>query len=240
MPRYLRYTTFRPGELEAKLRELSPHASPLPGVTSVTHSRSGTAVTKSHEFAVTFPDLTSGTCRYERLAPKWHRFHFTYGDGERLPPVRWDKEMAGDLPSLEKQGRELTPLCFTAAVERERKDYFLRASEPSDGSRKRRPERSQMLAKMAKVRAGKYAVCYVHGGSPSPHGVYFSTLEEANRAWKGETDRHRRIVACCNRLDRCWESPKFNPLYAEIGLRDRLGRPLPHEEVPPVEKGEDG
>ncbi len=234
MPRYLRYTTFAPGELEARLRELSPHASPLSGpvsgVTSVTHSRSGAAVTKAHEFTVTFPDLTSGTCRYERLAPKWHRFHFTYGDGTRLPYAIWDKGLMGDLPTLEEKGQELTARCFVEAVERERKEYFLRASEPSDGTRKRRPEVSRMKADAAKANAGKYALCYLRDGSLCPFGVHFSTLEKANEVWKQQTDRHRMIVACCNRLDRCWEVPRFNSLYAEMGRRDRLGNPLEIEE----------
>ena len=229
MPRYLRYTTFRPGELEARLRELSPHASPLSlpvsGVTSVTHSRSGAAVTKAHEFTVTFPDATQGTGRYERLAPKWHRFHFTYGDGTRLPYVLWDKGLAGDLSSLEEKGQELTARCFAEAVERERKDYFLRASEPSDGTRKRRPEVSRMKADLAKANAGKYALCLRVGDFLMTQSALYSTLERANDAWR-ELGDPRLVVACGNRLDRCWEVPKFNPLYAEMGRRDRLGNSL--------------
>ena len=229
MTRYLRYTTFAPGELERRLRELSPHASlvSLPGsVPSVTHSRSGEAVTKAHEFTVTFPDHTTGTCRYERLAPKWHRFHFDYEDGTRLPSVMWEKGLANDLSSLEAKGQELAARCFAEAVLRERKEYFCRASEPSDGTRKRRPEVFRMKAEMAKAKAGIYVLCYPRNGVLSSFGAHFSTLEEANHSWRQQTDRHRMVVACCNRLDRCWECPKFNPLYAEIGRRDRLGRPL--------------
>ncbi len=233
MPRYLRYTTFRPGELEARLRELSPHALPLSlpvsGVPSVTHS-CGAAVTKAHEFTVTFPDLTSGTCRYERLAPKWHRFHFTYGDGTRLPYVLWDKGLAGDLTSLEEKGQELAVRCFAEAVERERKEYFCRASEPSDGSRERRPEVSRMKADAAKAIAGKYALCTRIGDNLMTQSALYPTLERANDAWR-ELGNPRLLVACGNRLDRCWELPKFNPLYAEMGRRDRLGNPLEIEET---------
>ena len=239
MTRYLRYTTFAPGELERRLRELSPHAASvsLPGsVPTMTHSRSGAAVTKAHAFTVTFPDQTSGTCRYERRAPKWHRFDFAYGDGEPMPWRASIEALGGGLLFIERKGQELARMSFDEAVERERREYFCRATEPKDGSRKRRPDLFRLKAGVAKENAGKYALCGRIGDYLRVVSPLYETLERANEAWRQQTDRQKMVVACCNRLDRCWEVLKFNPLYAEIGLRDRRGRPL--ELVPPTDVSE--
>lgn len=218
MPRHLRYTSFRPGELEARLRELSPQASfslPEP------NGRTGqTLLIKGHTFAVSFPDRQTGTCRYERGGPRWHLFHFTYHDGAAMPRQCCSTALANDLASIEEKGNEFAAACYLEAIRVERDDTFRRASEPSDGSRKKHPERYRMKAAKAKELAGKYAL-----GTRSLNvllvvGSHYDDIEAANAAWREKADA-RLVVACCNRLDRCWDLPKYNTLYADFDPRSQ-------------------
>src|SRR5690242_6040821 len=126
MPRHLRYTTFAPGELEQRLRELAPQAEfALPALSG---SGNGRSLLKAHTFPVTFPDGQPGTCRYERGGPRWHLFHFTYGDGSGMPrQVRLDR-LANDPAAIEAQGNALAEACYQEAIQVERKDWFQRAS----------------------------------------------------------------------------------------------------------------
>lgn len=104
-------------------------------------------------------------------------------------------------------------LAFQEAILWEKRDRFCRASESTDGARKKDPSRYQMSAKAAKAQAGKYAVCQRLGSGEKllPASSLYETIEEANDAWRrlGES---KYVVACCNRLDRCWDTPKYNPM----------------------------
>lgn len=215
MPRTLRYTTFAPGELEARLRELAPKAEfavPLP-----TSSGNGNRL-KAHTFAVRFPDGKEGTCRYERGGPRWHLFWFTYGDGTRMPRQVCTERMGNDPTAMEARGRELASACYREAMALERKDRFQRASEYKDGSRKKHPALYRMKAAHAKQQAGKYALCQRSGEVLFVVGPVRDTLEAANADWR-ERHNPRLVVGCCCRLDRCWQLPKFNLLYAECDPR---------------------
>jgi hypothetical protein len=120
--------------------------------------------------------------------------------------------------TIEAKGRELATSCYQEAIRRERQDYFQRASEPSDGSRKKRPEKYRMKAAKAKEWAGLYAVCAHSGDYLLVVGTLYQSIEKANADWRERGDT-RLVVGCCNRLDRCWDIPRFNPLYAECEMR---------------------
>lgn len=217
MARYQRYTTFPPGELEACLQEICPGASMSLPASGSTETPRGPRLT-THTFAVTFVDRQRGSCRYERCGARYHRYHYTYVDGVRMPVQRHFERLAGYLPDIEIKGQELAGACYREAIVEERKDYFQRASEPSDKSRKRRPEKFALKPAQAKEWAGRYAVGRFLNGLFSVESVLYDALDKANGEWRKRSDS-RLVVACCNRLDRCWEVPKFNPLYADVEMR---------------------
>ena len=175
MPTYPRYLTFRPKELEARLRELDPTGHfPVTSMTAAaaSGSASGSAglpgrgrLLKSHSCPVSFPDGQTGTCAYTRGGPAWHLFRFTHqgtdGAARLLPVLHMTERVSNDLDSIEEAAKRLASVAYTAAIRRERTDYFQRASE--GGGRKRRPERCQMKTERARQLAGKYApVSYTH------------------------------------------------------------------------------
>ena len=207
-----RYTTFAEGELETRMKEMAPDARFISIPRSEGPGRPGSAtLTKEHRFTVTLPDGTQSCCRYERFGSQYHRFHYAYHDASPLPRQNLFERLANDAASIEGKGQELASACFRDAILRERREYFARASEPSDGRRKRRPEKYRMNAKTAKTLGGYYALCHRTQNGLLPLGVAYATLERANAALK-ENPQPNVVVACCNRLDRCWEVPKFNPL----------------------------
>jgi hypothetical protein len=220
MAKFPRYTSFKPGELETALREIAPDAIFVPtGQASgpSPHSR----LIKEYTFAVTYPDGVEGSCRYERGGPTWHLYHFLYRNGAPLPRQTVTSRLGNDIASIEAKGRERVAACYQEAIRRERETYFQRASEPSDGSRKKRPDRYCMKADKAKELSGLYAVCRVTRERLWVEGTMYRDLEKANAEWRERGDI-RLVVACCNRLDRCWEVMRFNPLYAEVDPRDRF------------------
>lgn len=227
MATYPRYLSFSPGELEARLRELgnnSPHHA-FVGLAPHANSRAGNGaprkgrLLKSHSCPVTFPDGRSGCCHYLRGGPAWHIFRYDYDDGgTRLPAQHETRRLENDVASIERVARERASSAFAEAILRERKEYFQRASESAE--RQKHPERFQMKPLRAKALAGKYAVCHRIGQRLLPLGKAHVRLEDANREW--QVDRASNpllVVACCNRLDRCWELPQFNPLYATLDAR---------------------
>ena len=218
-----RYTTFADGELETRLREMAPEARfiSIPRSEGAGRTGSGTLL-KEHRFTVTLPDGTESPCRYDRLGSQYHRFSYAYHDGTALPRQNVFERLANDVKSIEEKGKQLASACFRDAIERERRDYFARASEPSDGSRKRCPEKYRMSAKTAKKLGGYYALCHRTQNGLLPFGVAYATLEKANAALL-ETDRPNVVVACCNRLDRRWEEPKFNPQRKEKPQKEERG-----------------
>jgi len=242
MPTYPRYLTYRPNELEARLRELDPTGQfPVPSLTAVNGAASSVGsgafpgrsrLVKSHSCPVAFPDGQEGTCTYTRGGPAWHQFRFTHqgtdGAARFLPVLHMTERVGNDLGSIEEAAKRLASLAYTAAIRRERTDYFQRASE--GGGRKRRPERCQMKTERARVLAGRYALCRAlgttAGGKLLPVSATFESLDAVNEAWREKGDRNL-VVACCNRLDRCWELPRYNPLYATFDPRPRL-RPCFH------------
>ena len=229
MPTYPRYLTYRPEQLEARLRELDPTGQfPVPSLTAVSGAANSVGsgalpgrsrLVKSHSCPVSFPDGQEGTCAYTRGGPAWHQFRFTHngpdGASTSLPALHMTERVGNDRASIEEAAKRLASVAYTAAIGRERTDYFQRASE--GGGRKRRPERCQMKTERARQLAGKYALCRplgtTAGGKLLPVSTTFESLDAVNEAWREKGDRNL-VVACCNRLDRCWELPRYNPLYA--------------------------
>jgi hypothetical protein len=220
VPKQLRYTSFKPGELEQRLREFAPQSA---GTIPLTNGRGNGSLCKSHAFAVAFPDGKSGTCCYERKGPSWHEFRYAYADGVNMPRQLFMERLGNDVGSIERKGGEMAQACYLEAMRAERDNYFRRASEPSDGNRKKRPERYGMKAQRAKEIAGLYALCRMWNGSLAPVGTLYEEIEKANQAWR-ETGDAKLVVACCNRLDRCWDVPRYNTLYAEFDLREASER----------------
>jgi hypothetical protein len=247
--RYPQYLTFGPGKLEEEVRQRMhlPPGAPLPALPPTTASRpvGRGQIHRSHRFTVTYPDGQTGTCSYERKGPAWHVFRYVYtfgGKEDALPHLHHTHPLAsaaGDgaaqvaaIAVIEAKGQVLAERSFKEAIERERQNYFARASEPTDGSREKDPSKYRMSAKRAKELGGKYALCYrsPQTGHLIPlAGPTYEKIEEANDAWR-EMRAHRRardpemtqtVVGCCNRLDRCWELPRFNPLYKEHDSRQQ-------------------
>lgn len=218
MARYPRYTTFRPEELQEQMKSLCPEGTPHLSMEQVFP---GTSRIKCHTFSVTFPDGQQGTCHYERRASQWHNFRFQYADGVWMPYQSWNQTLQGDHSLIEQKGRELAAACYWEAIYRERKNYFQRSSEPSDGSRKKRPEKYRMKPAEAKAQAGKYALCERLGENYYPISPLFDEIDQANTLWREKGDP-TLVVACCNRLDRCWTIPRYNSLYAEHDPRPAI------------------
>jgi len=184
-----------------------------PGVTNAPATRS--RLFKSHHFPVEYPDGSTGECRYTRLGLRSHQFRFVYPDGKELPSRQYvGTLLVGGAPAVEEAGRDRVERAFKEAIAHERIFYFARVSLPSDGSRYLNPERYRLRAGKAKRLGGKYALCVLIGCHLVQHSRPFETLEEANAAW-GEGNRNDLYVACCNRLDRRWELPRYNPLYKD-------------------------
>lgn len=215
--RYPRYLSFSAGELEARLQELgtasagrSKVSQPIPPLTGVpTSGRS--KLLKSHSCPVVFPDGHTGCCHYVRGGPAWHVFRYEYEDGTSLPAQHTALRLQNDVASIEHAARTGAALAYGDAITREQREYFQRASET--GGRRKHPERFQMKALRAKALSGKYAVCRPLGKKLLPLGGAHDRLEDANVEWQAEHGGNPLlVVACCNRLDRCWEVPRFNPL----------------------------
>jgi hypothetical protein len=216
MPTYPRYLTYRQGELEARLRELGKAGrGSVALLTRVGQERRDIAgrgrLRKSHSCPVSFPDGQEGTCSYTRGGPAWHLFRYDHG-GTTLPVQHLTERIGNDLASIEAAARRLAEAAYAQAILRERREYFQRATET--GGRKKHPERFQMKAARAKALSGRYAVCRRVGDNLLPVGRTHDVLEEANAEWRERRDP-RLVVACLNRLDRCWEMPRFNPLYGQ-------------------------
>jgi hypothetical protein len=201
MPTYPRYLTYahRQEELAARLRELDPTGQvSVASLTAAANSSSngggkesaGTTgrsrLIKSHSCPVCFPDSRTGTCAYSRGGPAWHQFRFTYGMdgmGTSLPVQNLTERLGNDRASIEAAARRLAEAAYAAAIQRERKEYFQRASE--GGGRKRRPERCQMKADRAKQLAGRYAVCQRVGSRRLlPVAGTHERLDDANAEWR--------------------------------------------------------
>lgn len=165
---------------------------------------------KHHQGSVTFPDNTEGTFSYERLAPAWHRFHFHYSDGTKMPRQYLTDPLTNDPRSIERKAQEIAEKAYRAAIEEERRDYFCRASE-SPG-RKRKRLGFQFRADRAKEIAGKYALCVQVGQRLIPVSPLFDSITKAHEAWK---EQRHLVIGCANRLDRRWETPKYNSAHAD-------------------------
>lgn len=173
------------------------------------------------------------------ICPAWHLFRYVYCDGVWLPYVDYSFRLDGGESVLRAKAQELAAQSYRLAIAKERKDYFQRATEPSDGSRIRRPEKYQLSAETAKANAGYYAVCkQTEGGVLILSSVLYQNIENANAEWRERNDISLRVL-CCNRLDRCWELPRYNLLYKEHDPRDWLSplaqvpdAPWEEEELP--------
>lgn len=207
MREFARFVTLTPEE-----RQRVGYAEP--GVTNAPATRS--RLFKSHHFPVEYPDGSTGECRYTRLGLRSHQFRFVYQDGKELPSRQYvGTVLVGGAPAVEAAGRERVERAFKEAILHERIFYFARVSLPSDGSRYLNPERYRMKAGKAKTLGGKYALCVPVGRHLVQHSRPFETLEQANAAWQERGGKSDLYVACCNRLDRRWELPRYNPLYKD-------------------------
>ena len=218
-PAFAPYTTFKPGELEQALQQIATAEAGAAAAAAALSNASFPArpgrLLKEHACAVSYPDGRDGACRYERLGPAYHRFVFTHADGTPLARQWWTRPLENSVKAIEHKAGELAPLAFATAIERERKEYFCRASESHE--RKKQPERYQMTAERARHVAGKYALCRPLGEAGQalvPVTAAFTSLDVVNALWR-QTGDPRLVVACGNRLDRCWERPRYNPLYGE-------------------------
>jgi hypothetical protein len=228
MRRFPRYTTFRFGELEQALSQLTKKGA----WPSAPNRRGASPILRELTCAVTFPDGREGKCTYDRRAANWHLFRYQYCDDVWMPYVNWGFRLEGGEEEIRAKAQELAAEAYRLAILREKKDYFQRASEPSDGSRKRDPTKYQLSSAAAKANAGYYAVCkpLSRGGAYILSPVLYKDIESANQEWRERHDT-RLHVLCCNRLDRCWELPRYNTLYAEHDPREWLPLlPQPDEE----------
>lgn len=171
---------------------------------------------KEHACTVALPDGTEGACRYERLGPACHRFDYRYGDGSFLSRQYVTKPLGNAaIADVEAKARELAAAAFDEAMEHERKDYFARVTEPTDGSRKKNPSLYCLDAEKAKEHGGKYALCMPLGnGRLLRVSSVVTTFSEIAVKWRNRTNA-AFVVGCCNRLDRRWEMPRLNPLHTE-------------------------
>jgi len=214
-----RFLTFASGELESLMRRIGKRPEGVADTLDAEPPTPATATTASRgkllkePVTVAYPDGTEGSCLYERCGPECHRFVYRYGDGARFHRHYLLQRLENSPDAIELVARESAKVAFTHAVWAECNDRFRRATEPSDGSRVKDESKYQMGAKTAKEQAGKYAVCQRLGAGPRliPASCLFDTIEEANDAWTGIGNPSYE-VACCNRLDRCWEVPKYNPM----------------------------
>lgn len=217
---YPRYLTYKAGELEAELARLGDTPAQTAYRLRVRDAGSDPSAPldrqrrlKEYDCPVSFPDGTTGTCRYQRLAPAWHvfRYEHTGADGTTrfLPRRTLAQGMENTVPAIEAAAQQHAAKAFAEAIEQERTLYFQRAMAPS----KAKPERPQMKAKRAKDLAGRYALCQPVGEMLLPVTSPVASLEEANAAWIAE-DNHQLVVACCCRWSRRWERPRYNPFHA--------------------------
>ena len=218
MPSFPHDATFKPGEREALEASLRPSTGgdSTPLQEAWRPIGRGSKIIKEHTCPVTYPDGLSGFCRYERQAPTFHRFRFTDKRGQVVATIWHSERLPSAVEAIEKKAAESLSAAFAEIIERERKEYFARASEYP--GRNKRPERFQMSTERAKEVGGKYAICVPMGETGErliPVTETFETLEAANQAWREKGDA-RLVVACGNRLDRCWEKPKRNTLYKEF------------------------
>ena len=217
---HARYTTFRAGELETTLRELGAD----PGAISVGTTGRGNGkgrLLKAHSCPAQFVDGTDDVCHYERQGPAWHLFRFerqTAQGQDTLPRQYWSRPLGNDAASIEAKAKELALAAFDEAIRREQREYFMRASEGA--GRKKHPAPFSMTADKARRLAGRYALCRTLGQTLVPVGETFASLLEANAAWLARGD-FGLVVGGCNRLDRCWQRPHYQPLHAD----PRYGNP---------------
>ena len=232
-PRYLTYSTEQLTATLSALDDTPGRAAALAvalkhggtGTGTMGTRTSGSRLLKSHTCSVVFPDSVAGSCAYTRYGPAWHQFQFQHGGDSTgfapvaLPRFYWNRTLGNTQEAVAAKATELTVEVYALAALREQKEYFARASE--NAARKKRPGCVQMSTARAKQLAGKYAVCYQLGDRFLPVQHTYAHLKDANYDWEQRGNNTALFVACCNRLDRCWELPYFNPLYATFDPRPK-------------------
>lgn len=192
------------------------------GYGSIAAQPSRSRLLKDHSGNVPLPDGTEGTFRYERLGPACHRFDFRHCNGSPLSRQYLTKPLGNSTPDIEAKARDLASAAFMEAMENERRDYFARVTEPTDGSRRKDTSRYCLDAAKAKEYGGKYSLCMPLGnGRLIRVSSVVDTFEKITGMWRTRKNTHF-VIACCNRLDRRWETLRLNPLHAE-------GHPRPAE-----------
>lgn len=177
---------------------------------------------KEQNGSVPLLDGSEGTFQYERLGPACHRFDYRHGNGSLLSRQYVTKPLRNSVADIEAKARDLAPAAFMEAMEHERKNWFARVTEPTDGSRRKDTSRYCLDAAKAKEYGGKYALCLPLGnGRLLRISPVTEKFEEIAGMWRTRTNS-QFVAACCNRLDRRWETLRLNPLHAE-------GHPRPAE-----------
>lgn len=219
LARIPRYTTFRPGELEALLKKTALKNSAVADVPNAWDVRRHNPLHhRWYDCCVTYPDGATGTCHYTRQGPKWHIFRMVHenAQGVQTLPLQYHGEALGrDAESIQRMAQEKAISAFASAILEERKLY--RRIQPPYGRRKADPASFQLTAKRAKELAGRYSVCVRLSGKLVPVVGTFETLEEANIVWREKGDPSLVVTLAC-RWTRRWERPRFNPLYEECRL----------------------
>ncbi|WP_394793111.1 hypothetical protein [Armatimonas sp.] len=207
MARFLRYTTFQPGELEGELKALALKNGVVADVPNAWDVRRHNPLHhRWHDCTILYPDGTSGTCHYTRQGPKWHIFRYQYG-GDQLPYAYHMDELGRDATSIEALAQEKAAVAFEYAICEEQR--LAKRIQPPQG-RKGDPAKYQIPIKRLKLVAGKYALCAPLADKllPAAFGLY-DTLEQANTAWQ-ERGNPTLVIAIACRWTRRWERLRFN------------------------------
>jgi len=199
--KYPQYTTYSPEE-RARLFGIQPETPP----TGRSRIRFRTL-----RCVVTYPDGSEASASYERLAPHQHRYVYRDESGATIARLYVNGPVENTVEAIESLAKERAQQAFEDAMEDERRYYFARASETFDGARKKNPDKYRLKASEAKERGGKYALCIRLGSKLVPVSEPLETFSLAVARWGSRIDPSA-VIACCNRLDRCWELLKFNPL----------------------------
>lgn len=190
--------------------------------------RSPTQLIDRATIRVCLPDRVPARCKYERHGPAYHTFEYEDKPRGYIARASYSSRIEG-LYKIRDLAQNMTEDAYREAIRMERDSYFRRASE-DDSYRKRRPEMAQTKVETAKALSGRYAICLLDGEKvvAPPGAPTYDTIEEANDVWtrrdtifEPQCIEHL-VVACFNRLDRCWEVPIFNPIYAFHPMRVRI------------------
>lgn len=164
---------------------------------------------RSLECRIEMPD--GRTCRadYSRFGPRCHRFAY---DAPVCRQIWISHAFPNTEDDIREKARELAPLAFRGAQQRESKD-MARKARPA-GHPRVKPE---IGAKAAALHAGQYAACVrLTDGRLLPVGTAYADPDKASEEIASGRFAHIRLeggqrlcVGICCRFARRWEEPVF-------------------------------